>query len=44
MALQLLPDLGLHLNLDQEHSNTDTESDIGNLRKTLFWAVHSLDK
>ena len=44
MAVQLLSDLGLHLDLDQEHSTTDREGDIGDLRKTLFWAVHSLDK
>ncbi|KAH0846686.1 putative Fungal specific transcription factor [Fonsecaea pedrosoi] len=43
MAVQLLSDLGLHLELDQARISGHDTPDITNLRRTVFWATQGLD-
>jgi hypothetical protein len=46
MAVQLLSDLGLHLNLETESNSVDDGHDTNdntNLRRTIFWATQTLD-
>lgn len=45
--MQLLSDLGLHLDLDVAHDADDEPVDINdgtNLRRTVFWATQALDR
>jgi hypothetical protein len=44
MAVQVLTDLGLHLNLEHEQvelNSTNTTGDIAELRRNIFWATYS---
>ncbi|KIW35020.1 uncharacterized protein PV07_01747 [Cladophialophora immunda] len=43
MAVQLLSDLGLHLELDHARVSDRDTPDITNLRRTVFWATQGLD-
>ncbi|KAJ9626778.1 hypothetical protein H2204_009923 [Knufia peltigerae] len=43
MAVQLLSDLGLHLELDQARFLDRDTPDTTNLRRTVFWATQGLD-
>ena len=46
MAVQLVSDLGLHLNLEQEQLRPNTPGvidNVANIRRNLFWAVSSED-
>jgi hypothetical protein len=47
MAVQIITDLGLHLNLELEHSQLDTrdsnDNDVSTLRRNLFWSTNTID-
>jgi hypothetical protein len=43
MAVQLVSDLGLHLNLEFDRDQSVEDDKITSLRKNLFWAVQSSD-
>jgi hypothetical protein len=47
MAVQIITDLGLHLNLELEHSRLETrdnnDDDISTLRRNLFWSTNTID-
>lgn len=47
MAVQILTDLGLHLNLENEYSRLDARDtgvdDISILRRNLFWSTNTID-
>lgn len=47
MAVQIITDLGLHLNLELEHSRLETrdghDEDISVLRRNLFWSTNTID-
>ncbi|KAK5204078.1 hypothetical protein LTS03_009873 [Exophiala xenobiotica] len=48
MAVQIMTDLGLHLDLKQEHPRLDTRSltgpsDVLILRRNLFWSINTID-
>lgn len=47
MAVQIMTDLGLHLDLELEYSRLDTRDrdndDISILRRNLFWSTNTID-
>ncbi len=47
MAVQIISDLGLHLNLELEYSRLGTrggkDDDIAIVRRNLFWAANTID-
>jgi hypothetical protein len=47
MAVQIITDLGLHLDLRLEYSRLETrdsnDDDISTLRRNLFWSTKTID-